>query len=357
MTILRLAAFLLVAALAPARVAQPSSAAAILLPPRLAVGQPATLAVLDGEGKLLAGAEVEFPTPGDESGRSVRVTTDATGRARFTAPAQTGVLIARLSGSGLRASGLVLEAPPPTSPDPVVQAVAPLLTLGDRFTVIGSGFSADADTNRVTLGGQPALVLAASPLALVVLPHPHTGLGPVELTVEVGGRRSAPVGVTLVALEIASGKTNLQRGERGVVEVRVHGTGQPVELEARNLTPDTIVLTGGDLQRLRTSGGENNRARIALSGRSGGEFALSVRLIPPAVGQPNPEALRQALLHAYRIAPPRWAVRTSRMLAWLREDPQNPARLREEIERILAEQPPEEFARRLEAAWKILLGG
>ncbi|MCL6566610.1 MAG: IPT/TIG domain-containing protein [Acidobacteriia bacterium] len=357
MTARQLAVCLLAAAgaFAAARTPQ-SSAAAILLPPRLAVGQPATLAVLDGEGKLLAGAEVEFPVSGEPSGPPVRVTTDGTGRARFTAPAQSGVLIARLPGSGLRASALVLEAPPPSAPAPVVHAVAPLLALSDRFTVIGSGFSADADTNRVTLGGQPALVLAASPLALVVLPNPRADRGLVELTVEVGGRRSAPVSVTLVALEIASGKTQLARGERGVVEVRVRGTSQPVELEARNLTPETIGLAGGEVQRIRTSGGEDNRARIALSGRRGGEFALSVRLVPPAVGLPNLEALRQALLHAYRVAPPPWAVRTSRLLAQLREDPQNLSPLREEIERMLAERPPEEFARRLEVAWKILLG-
>lgn len=335
---------------------QVQAPAAILLPPRLAVGEPATLAVLDEAGKLLPGAEVEFPGSASSSWGSVRVTTDETGRARFTAPAQSGVLLAQVPGSSVRASAIVLESPDPPPAGPVMESVPFVLALGDRFTVIGAGFSADAERNTVTVGGQPALVLAASPLALVVLPNPRAERGESELTVEVGGRRASPVRVTLVALEIASGKTRLARRERGTLEIRARGSGQPLELEVRNLTPETIALTGGNLQRIRTRGGEDNVARIEMTGRSGGEFAVSVRLVPGPAGLPSAEELRQALLQAYRIAPRQWASRVSRLLALLRDDPQNTTRLRNELEQILAEQPPEEFARRIEAAWKILLG-
>ncbi len=335
------------------------AAAAILLPPRLAVGEPATLAVLDDEGKLLAGAEVEFPggpSAGGVFGGGVRVSTDDTGRARFTAPAQTGVLLARVPGSSVRASAIVLDVPDSLAAGPEIHSVPSFVALHDRFTVVGTGFSADADTNALTLGGQPALVLAASPLALVALPNPRAERGESELTIEVGGRSSGPVRVTLVALEIASGKTRLAQRERGVLEIRVRGSAQPLELEARNLTPDTIGLVGGDIQRIRTRGGAANVAQIEMTGRSGGEFAVSVRLVPGPAGLPSAEALRQALLQAYRVAPREWAPRVSRLLALLRDDPQNVIRLRNELERILAEQPPEEFARRIEAAWKILLG-
>jgi hypothetical protein len=336
--------------------AQVRAAAAILLPPRLAVGEPATLAVLDEEGKLLPGAAVEFPSNASSPGGGVRVTTDDTGRARFTAPAQTGVLLAQVPGSSVRASAIVLEVPDLPPAGPVIERVPFVLALGDRFAVTGTGFSADTEANNVIVGGQPALVLAASPLALVVLPNPRADRGESELTVEVGGRRTVPVLVTLVALEIASGKTRLARRERGTLEIRARGSGQPLELEVRNLTPETIALAGGNLQRIRTRGGEDNVARIEMIGRNGGEFAVSVRLVPGPAGLPSTEQLRQALLQAYRSAPHRWAPRVSRLLALLRDDPQNTARLRNELEQILAEQPPEEFARRIEAVWKILLG-
>ena len=106
------------AALAPASVgaAQHSSEAAqhlsgtgpgtaIVLPQRVVVGQQATLAVLDAAGRLTAGAMVEFS--GGE-----RVTTDATGRATFSAPAEPGVLLARLPARGVSASTTVVAPQP-----------------------------------------------------------------------------------------------------------------------------------------------------------------------------------------------------------------------------------------------------
>ena len=63
--------------------------AGIVLPQRVVAGQQATLAVLDAAGHLTPKTAVEFS--GDE-----RVTTDATGRATFLAPAEPGVLLARL---------------------------------------------------------------------------------------------------------------------------------------------------------------------------------------------------------------------------------------------------------------------
>jgi hypothetical protein len=88
------AAALAAVAAASAAGAQDSSnppGAAIVLPHKLVSGERATLAVLDAAGHLTKGAVVEF-TGGE------RVTTDATGRAAFTAPATPGVLLARLAG-------------------------------------------------------------------------------------------------------------------------------------------------------------------------------------------------------------------------------------------------------------------
>ncbi|HLE35737.1 MAG TPA: hypothetical protein VI699_01175, partial [Candidatus Acidoferrales bacterium] len=59
--------------------AQSAPGTTIVLPPKLSAGQQTTLAVLDSSGRLASSAVVEFS--GGE-----RVTTDATGRAVFTAP-------------------------------------------------------------------------------------------------------------------------------------------------------------------------------------------------------------------------------------------------------------------------------
>src|SRR5580692_8958096 len=53
----------------------------IILPPKLLAGQPATLAVIDNQGRLLPKAPVDLSA-------GQHVTTDATGRALFIAPTE-----------------------------------------------------------------------------------------------------------------------------------------------------------------------------------------------------------------------------------------------------------------------------
>ena len=65
----------------------------IILPPKLVAGAPATLAVLDSQGRLLPNVTVEL-----SGGRNA--TTDTTGRAIFKAPDQPGTLVAKASGMG-----------------------------------------------------------------------------------------------------------------------------------------------------------------------------------------------------------------------------------------------------------------
>src|ERR1700689_5279539 len=73
------------------------SARTIILPPKMIAGAPATLAVLDSAGRLLPNVAVEL-----SSGK--KVTTDATGRAMFAAPAEAGKVTAKISGSEIVAS-------------------------------------------------------------------------------------------------------------------------------------------------------------------------------------------------------------------------------------------------------------
>ncbi len=325
-----------------------SPGASIILPPKLVAGERASLAVLDAAGRLTSGAVVEF-TGGE------RVTTDATGRASFTAPVAAGVLLARLPGPGVSASTTVI-APPLIQPDGVQVFDYPrVISLADRFAVDGSGFQGEADGNRALLGDQPALVLAASSVALVLLPGPRAVEGPAQLLIEVGGRSPGPVPVTLVSLELSATKKQLAPGEKGKLSVRVRGSAQRLAIEARNLTPEVIELPRGNVQRVTSGGGASNTAEIELLGLRVGDFSLSVRLVPGAVGLPDMEAVRRQLFAARELAKGEWHDRVGRLIRRIQRDPQDVPRVRDELEKMLAEQPEGEFGRLLEAAWRLLL--
>src|SRR5712692_10443059 len=251
----------------PARVSPKSSAGkTILLPTQMVAGTKATLAVLDSQGRVAPGVVVEF-TGG------ARVTTDCTGRAVFMAPAP-GVLLAHLAGQTGNVPAVVLPAALRVTSYPRV------ISLSDRFEVSGNGFQGDAGANRVTIGGKPALVVAASTIALVVIPAPGLDAGPAQFTVESEGRSSGPLPVTLVALELSASKERLAAKESGVLTVRVRGSSERLIVEVRNLSPDLVALASGAVQQLTTSGGEDNTAQVKMRGVRPGDFSISARLVP-----------------------------------------------------------------------------
>lgn len=308
--------------------------------------------MLDAEGRLVAGATVDF-TGG------AHATTDATGRATFTAPAEPGVLLARLA-DGASASATVIAAPATPSASATLAEFPRILLLGDAFTLRGEGFRGEAEANRVTLGERSALVLAASPVALVVQPGAAAAPGAANLAVEVAGRKPVTAAVTLVELELSATKQQLAPRERGSLTVRVHGTEQRLFLEVRNLTPGVVTLARGNLHRAVSRGGAENTAEVKLRGRSAGDFSVRVRVIPAASGTPDVEAARLQLLAALPQAPaadaPRWRKRVERVIRRLEKQPADYLRARDDLERLLAEYPEGDFGRMLEAAWRILIG-
>ena len=260
----------------------PSAARRLLLPRRAAAGERATLAVLDVNGRLTPGVTVAFST-------GARVTTDSTGRAVFTVPPATGrfsasisrrpgrVPFAVLSPSGnAAASGVAQTAPPPLT----VRAVPRFASLTDRFEITGTGFCGEADANQVLIAGRPALVLAASSLALTILPPEGLAAGPAEVSLGCGDRAAAPFTLSIVSLELVASSTPLAPGERRELVLLVHGTSERIPLEARNLAPETAGLTGGNPVRLPSTGGPENSARLELRGRRRGSFLISIRLVP-----------------------------------------------------------------------------
>jgi hypothetical protein len=259
----------------------PASAARILLLPRRIVsGERATLAVLDVSGRLTPGVTVNFSN-GDH------YTTDPTGRALFVAPLNQGVMYASIEGRPGRVATTVVSPTDASVTQVEVTSVPRITSISDRFDILGSGFCGDADTNAVNIGGQAALVLAASPSALVVLPPTELDPGPSPVEITCGKNTVPTFTIIFLALELHADTSPLAAGEHRRLTVSVSGTSSKVSLEARNLAPAVAELTGGDLVRRLSSGGAENVARFEVMGRKHGSFMISIRLVP-AAARPAP---------------------------------------------------------------------
>ncbi|MGH9675647.1 MAG: hypothetical protein ACRD36_00980, partial [Candidatus Acidiferrum sp.] len=155
-----------------AQKAPPASGARILILPRRVVsGERATLAVLDVNGRLTPGVTVHFSN-GDS------LTTDATGRALFVAPLDSGIVFGTIAGRAGRVPTAVLTAAEAGTASISVSSAPRVASLSDRFEVSGQGFCGEADSNQVTIGGRTALVLASSPVSMAVLPPSELAAGP-----------------------------------------------------------------------------------------------------------------------------------------------------------------------------------
>ncbi|HLJ24641.1 MAG TPA: IPT/TIG domain-containing protein [Candidatus Acidoferrales bacterium] len=250
----------------------------IILPPELLAGQPATLAVIDSQGRLLPKATVELSA-------GQHVTTDATGRALFIAPAEPGTLIAKFAGQTAATSAPVVAAGGADTAASAASSAAKVLSyphvlaVHDRFTIEGAGFRGAAESNRVFLNGEPCLVVAASPVSLVVLPGPQVPIGDVNLRVSVAGTDAGQFQLSAVLLEISGPAEAVNAGSEGELVVHARGTSEPLLVEVRNASPAVIQLANGNVQRLKTSGGEENSAPVAVKFVTGGNYAVTARLI------------------------------------------------------------------------------
>jgi hypothetical protein len=250
-----------------------SGARILLLPRRIVSGERATLAVLDVNGRLTPGVIVNFSN-GD------KLTTDPTGRALFVAPLTPGVLFASIAGRPGRVTTAVIPPSESASSSPEIDSAPRVASLADRFEILGRGFCGDADSNQVSVASHPALVLASSPVSLVVLPPMDLGPGPATVDVSCAKHPAPPFPVTFAELDLDADSSPLKAGEHRALTVRVRGTTAKISLEARNLAPEIAELSGGNPIRLSSSGGAENFARFDLIGRKNGSFLISIRLIP-----------------------------------------------------------------------------
>jgi hypothetical protein len=266
-------AFFLAVQAAAQEAPRPSAARILLIPWKMVSGDRATLAVLDVDGRLTPNVTIEFSN-GD------RIKTDTTGRALYVAPLNPGILYASIQGRPGRVRTTVVS-PQEAAASGVEVSMAPrMASLRDRFAIIGGGFCGDADKNEVTIDGEKALVLASSPLALQVLPPPEQLPGMARVEVVCGKLNVGGFSVIFLSLELEADASPMTPGQVRTVKVYVKGTTEKVPLQARNLSPQVVQLSGGKAVRLLSSGGEENEAKLTLKGLNHGKMLISIRLVP-----------------------------------------------------------------------------
>jgi len=205
------------------------------------------------------------------------VTTDDTGRASFTAPATGTVILSEGGGnggsgdSGAGARGEIVQQG---------VLVASFASVHEPFRFAAGGSRAMPMGITCEINGEPALVMAASPECVSVLPGVKTSAGPAQIVViSPGGTRTATT--TLVALESQFPKPPMLPGKKGRIEIRVRGTDQRVPILAINETPDVVRFLRGDAQEVLSSGGAENAVEIEAQAIRSGDFSFRGSLVPP----------------------------------------------------------------------------
>ena len=248
----------------------------IILPSKVIAGDQATLAVLDSQGRLLPNIIVDI------SGGQ-KVTTDTTGRALFNVPGGAATLAAKIEARGIASSTKVLPAEVPiplaASEGGKIMDYPRVVSIHDRFTLEGPGFRGAADLNHIFLNGDPCLVLASSSVSLVALPGPHVPLGDIRLQVDVAGGGAEEFPVSAVILEFSGPAGAVSAGSAGALTLRARGTNLPLNVEVRNGSPKVIQLAKGNVQRLKTSGGDQNTVAIEVRFVTGGNYSVSAKFI------------------------------------------------------------------------------
>lgn len=332
-----------------------AAVAEIVLPAELEVEKPATLAVIDSDGMLVEGVIVSLP-----DGR--RVTTDATGRARFVVTSEPGAFIAEIPANSLqprvRGYALVRAHPAGNSSALTISESPHILVNGQPAALVGYGFRGDAEFDAVTVGGKPAMILAASPMGIVFQTAETASLGPASLVLSVAGVKREPISVTIVSLAISRPSEKIIVGSKSEMFVRVGGTEQKVMLAIENRAPDVVELTNGNFHWVLSSGGVLNEATIEMRARGGGDFSVSVRVAPAsgAVG-PDLKLARRELQAAQGLAEGEWIARMDRVMVRMAQAEKNPRdvpKLQQEIAKVLTQNPPPDVKRHLQPAWLVV---
>lgn len=294
------------------------------------------LAVLGVDGRLAAGITVQVG--------GQRVTTDDTGRAFFTAPSDGAVLLAKASGTSAAA---VIDPVPNLGMRRAV-SVATIVSMREPFSICGFDFSADVQASHVRINGEPALVMAASPECLSVLPGAKSTAGPAQISIasaaSSGGRWS--VNTTLVALDSELPQARLTPGQKTLLRIRVRGSDQRLRILLANEVPGVLRFPHGDAQELGTSGGVDNVAQLEVLTIRSGDFSFGAKLMPV----PDENLAKAYLQAAVPLAGREVQRGINRMLKELERHPQDFDALRRNIDGILGDAIAGDFRTVLVAA-------
>ena len=305
-----------------------------MLPAKVIAGKPATLAVFGADGKLASGVVVEIA-------KDQKVTTDSTGRALFTTPSEGGVFIAKASG---RATAALVDPDRPVGDSQTI-SIAPNISIKDSFSICGGGFRGEADANRVKINDERALILAASPECLIVLPGPKAAPGAATISVQTGEAHWSATTV-LVSLNFESPQPALIPEKKSKLIVRADGTDQPLWIVAENQTPGILGFMRGDTQKLRTSGSANNITAIEVRAIRSGDFSFHARLVPAS----DPAMAERYLRAAEPIAPREQQHRLEGLAGRVTRHPRDAEKVQREVERIISTTIAGDFRTLLEAA-------
>lgn len=320
-----------------------TSPQSIVLPLELVSEQPATLAVLAADGRIVAGVKLMLSN-------GAVVITDESGRAHFLGPPDAGVLIARILGTEIRAAADVVQKKDATKLE--IAEVPAVAGIKDQITIIGNGFQGDADRNRIELGGKSAFVLAASPQELVILASPETVPGNRLLSVKVG-RLEASSDISLVDVFPDAMQGRVSAGKSGQFVIHVRGTTQPVDLEVENMSPEVAKFKHGDREHFRSSGGADNSATVAIKGTHPGEFSYAVSLKPQR-GPANVQASEDFLEAAEKLAGGDERRQIGSALSKLRSRNTDIRRVRKEFAKITAANSSSDLEALIRAAGEAL---
>jgi hypothetical protein len=309
-------------------------AVSIVLPPKLVAGKTATLAVLGVDGRLAEGVTITI-------GDTLKLKTDKTGRASFTTPSGSPVVIA--SGSGNSSAALVDGSQSAEEKHTLV--VAPVVSLVDQFSICGADFLEQADANRVNINGERAFVLAASPECVVVLANPRALPGPAKISIEnSAGKWEAST--TLVSLHFDPPIPSLVPGKKSKLALHVQGSDQQLRVLVDNRTPGVLRFLRGDTQNLLTSGGSENSGEVSVEAVSAGDFSFRARILPV----PDSASARRYLLAAEPLAPKDWKSRISGYAHDLERHPRDTAKISHDLQIMASATIAGDFKTLIEAA-------
>jgi hypothetical protein len=315
-------------------------AVTIILPPKLVAGRPATLAVLGVDGRLAEGIIIDL---GSHSGIDVRVKTDKTGRAVFLAPTDTSVLIVKASGA---AAAALVDPPTASNSKKNENSLPPVVSRIDAFPICGGAFHGEADANQVKLNDDPALVLAASPECLLILPGPRAEPGPANISIETGDDAPYTGSTTLVALHFDPPMPPLVPEKKSTLVLHVQGANTPIRILAENKTPGILHFVHGDSQEVLTSGGAQNAATIQIQTLSTGDFSFHARILQ----NPDPQTARRYLEAARPLAAKDLQSQIQSLVKQLAHNPRDTRKVSVELEKILSYTIRGDFRTLLESA-------